>query len=155
MLRKFGVNLWAFWKIREKKSQWIKYGRAQKMLRVKCVLSKIELEFLKSPESFNANYAYGIKHRLNRKVKALSEEMELLQKSGFLNLTEINNNLTEFRKIPGTEQNSNQSAINPFLKLDGAFGGIWTRDHYLTKVTPHRTRLRRQILVLLSNNMRY
>jgi hypothetical protein len=26
----------------------------------------------------------------------------------------------------------------------GAFGGIWTRDHYLTKVTPHRARLRRQ-----------
>ena len=31
----------------------------------------------------------------------------------------------------------------------GAFGGIWTRDHYLTKVTPHRARLRRLNLVLL------
>ena len=29
----------------------------------------------------------------------------------------------------------------------GAFGGIWTRDHYLTKVTPHRARLRRQMCV--------
>ena len=28
-------------------------------------------------------------------------------------------------------------------EMDGAFGGIWTRDHYLTKVTPHRARLRR------------
>ncbi len=25
----------------------------------------------------------------------------------------------------------------------GASGGIWTRDHYLTKVTPHRARLPR------------
>ena len=32
--------------------------------------------------------------------------------------------------------------------LNGAFGGIWTRDHYLTKVTPHRARLRRQIRVI-------
>ena len=33
---------------------------------------------------------------------------------------------------PPAEQNRN-----------GASGGIWTRDHYLTKVTPHRARLPR------------
>ena len=42
--------------------------------------------------------------------------------------------------------------------MDGAFGGIWTRDHYLTKVTPHWARLRRQTCVpvkelLLGNKM--
>jgi len=110
---------------------------------VKNLLSKVELEFLKSPENFNANYAYGIKHRLNCKVKALQEELGLLQKSGFLNLTGISKNLTENSKICLEQQEQNQLVNNPFLKLVGAFGGIWTRDHYLTKVTPHRTRLRR------------
>gem|GEM_PF-4370042 len=36
---------------------------------------------------------------------------------------------------------------------DGAFGGIWTRDHYLTKVTPHRARLRRHTCVVLRETM--
>ncbi len=36
----------------------------------------------------------------------------------------------------------------------GAFGGIWTRDHYLTKVTPHRARLRRQIMSLPPKQLR-
>ena len=40
--------------------------------------------------------------------------------------------------------NANESS----LKMEvGAFGGIWTRDHYLTKVTPHRARLRRQTVL--------
>jgi hypothetical protein len=63
------------------------------------LLSKIELEFLKSPESFNANYSYGIKHRLNCKVKSRQEEVGLLQKSGFLNLTEFSKSTTENSKI--------------------------------------------------------
>jgi hypothetical protein len=76
------------------------------------MLSKIELEFLKSPESFNANYTYGIRHRLNRKVKALSEEIGLLQKSGYLNLTEnckVNSDLTEICK---NQQNPNQAVLS-------------------------------------------
>ena len=41
------------------------------------------------------------------------------------------------------------------LKMEsGAFGGIWTRDHYLTKVTPHRARLRRHTCVVLRETMR-
>jgi hypothetical protein len=37
-------------------------------------------------------------------------------------------------------------------KQNGAFGGIWTRDHYLTKVTPHRARLRRHFVFLLESD---
>ena len=48
---------------------------------------------------------------------------------------------------PNVVQNSNNSSPNPKLSKFGAFGGIWTRDHYLTKVTPHRARLRRHFLV--------
>src|SRR5665647_1845142 len=93
------------------------------------MLSKIELEFLKSPESFNANYAYGIKHRLNSKVKALQEELGLLQKSGFLNLTESNKNLTDFSKNI-TENNKNQNCDQSLnwsaLSNRGAEDGIRT-----------------------------
>ncbi len=78
---------------------------------MKKLLSKIEIEFLKSPESFNANYAYGIKHRLNCKVKTLREELELLKKSGFLNLTGNSNNLTDFNKIPPNNQGQNRVAF--------------------------------------------
>ena|SRR5665647_31198 len=83
------------------------------------MLSKIELEFLKSPESFNANYAYGIKHRLNSKVKALQEELGLLQKSGFLNLTDFSKIITENKKNQNCDQGSNQSALSNWGAEDG------------------------------------
>jgi hypothetical protein len=101
------------------------------------MLSKIELEFLKFPESFNANYAYGIKHRLNCKVKALSEEIGLLQKSGFLNLTGISKNLTENNKIitensksENCNQGNNWAAFN---NQDGGPSRTRTGDLWLQK----------------------
>jgi hypothetical protein len=103
------------------------------------MLSKIELEFLKSPENFKANYAYGIKHRLNCKVKALQEEMGLLQKSGFLNLTESNKNLTDFSKI-NTENSKNQNCDqgNNWAAFNNKNGGpsrTRTGDLWLVKPT--------------------
>ncbi len=120
------------------------------------MLSKSESAYLRNPQSVNPNYAYVLEHRIRAKVAAFQEEMSLLNSAG---ITENCKNLTDFRKIPSSfisgEITVNQGSFNRSIAEIGAFGGIWTRDHYLTKVTPHRTRLRRQILVLLSNNMRY
>jgi hypothetical protein len=50
------------------------------------------------------------------------------------------------------------SRVGFFCRV-GASGGIWTRDHYLTKVTPHRARLPRRAYavpvkeLLLANKM--
>ncbi len=74
------------------------------------MLSQAEIKFLRNPEAFNRNYSYAMTHRLNLKVKALSEELGLLQKAGYL--TESSKNLTENCKIiteNRTNQLSNQS----------------------------------------------
>ena len=102
------------------------------------MLSKNELEYLKNPSSFNANYSKVLRHRINSKTRALTEEISLLTTAGLI--TRNCNQVTEF-------SNPNQN-LNQVVSMNqgrcGASGGIWTRDHYLTKVTPHRTRLRRQ-----------
>ena len=108
------------------------------------MLSKIELEFLKSPESFDADYSRVLRHRVNSKVRELREEMELLQKWDF-GVTGDCNGVTEF----STVSRIRKVQIMLLLGKCGAFGGIWTRDHYLTKVTPHRARLRRQTIFSL------
>ena len=43
-------------------------------------------------------------------------------------------------------QSARNSSLNQNPSTSRASGGIWTRDHYLTKVTPHRARLPRHIL---------
>ena len=42
------------------------------------MLSQIELEYLRSPQSFNANYRRVLHHRIRAKVRDLSQEMPLL-----------------------------------------------------------------------------
>jgi hypothetical protein len=49
------------------------------------VLSQKEIEYLRSPESFNSNYKYFLKHQIKNKVKSLSDELVLLSDAGFLN----------------------------------------------------------------------
>ena len=101
------------------------------------MLSKNELEFLKSPESFNSDYSRVLRCRIKAKTAQLHEQLALFEGSG-LSVTENCNGITEFC-------NSKMSLNQVLLEICGAFGGIWTRDHYLTKVTPHRARLRRQM----------
>jgi hypothetical protein len=55
------------------------------------MLSAVELEYLKSPERFNANYSRLLKHRIRGKVKALSSELSILKHAGFLGVTESHN----------------------------------------------------------------
>ena len=71
------------------------------------MLSKIELEFLKSPENFDADYRRVLRHRVNSKVQELREEIALLQKCGF-GVTENCNGVTEF----SNGQQSLNQAIN-------------------------------------------
>jgi hypothetical protein len=73
------------------------------------MLSKIELEFLKSPEHFSSDYSYVIKHRLKGKIRSLQEELALLGNAGFL--TENSRNLTEFSKIYRINQGLNQAVF--------------------------------------------
>ncbi len=49
------------------------------------MLSQKEIEYLRSPESFNSNYKYFLKHQIKNKVQALSDELVLLSDAGFLN----------------------------------------------------------------------
>jgi hypothetical protein len=77
------------------------------------MLSAIELEYLKNPECFGANYAYVLKHRIKQKVSALQEELAFLNSAGFL--TESCKNLTEISK---NQKSLNQVAfMNQSLKV--------------------------------------
>ena len=58
------------------------------------MLSKTELEFLKNPSSFDANYAKSLRHRINTKTRELKEEMQLLARSGIV--AENSNPAAEF-----------------------------------------------------------
>ncbi len=117
------------------------------------MFSKAELEYLKNPRSVSDAYGYVLKNRIRVKAQALQEELALLNGMGILQNSV--RSPTENCKVNAGQITANQPA---FLKSNmeiGAFGGIWTRDHYLTKVTPHRARLRRQISGLPHKQIRY
>ena len=77
---------------------------------MKNLLSKIELEFLKSPENFDVDYRRVLRHRVNLKVQGLREEMALLQKCCF-GVTEKCNGVTEFCNGQQNQQDLNQVAF--------------------------------------------
>ena len=74
------------------------------------MLSKIELEFLKSPESFNADYSRVLRHRIKAKTTQLRDELALLEESG-LSVTENCNGVTEFSNGQQNQQSLNQAAF--------------------------------------------
>jgi hypothetical protein len=73
------------------------------------MLSKVELEFLKSPKSFNADYARVLRHRIKTKTIQMCDELSLLESSG-LSVTENCNGVTEFCNGQQNQQGSNQVA---------------------------------------------
>jgi hypothetical protein len=75
------------------------------------MLSRIEIEFLKSPESFDPNYRRVLRHRVNLKIREIREELELLERCG-LSVTENCNGVTESRN---GQQNSNQAALQEIV----------------------------------------
>jgi hypothetical protein len=48
------------------------------------MLSQTEIEFLRNPENFGRKYSKSLRHRLNRKVKTLRQELSLLEEAGFI-----------------------------------------------------------------------
>ena len=117
------------------------------------MLAKTELEFLKSPGHFSKGYARVLRYRIKAKSAQLRSELSLLDMTR-LNVTENCNGVTDFITVNRIKKAQNRLTFKKQAEI-GAFGGIWTRDHYLTKVTPHRARLRRHFLFLLERNMRY
>ncbi len=53
------------------------------------MLSQKEIEFLKSPESFTADYSYVLKHKIKSKVRTLNEDLALLERAGLIEFSKI------------------------------------------------------------------
>ena len=86
------------------------------------MLSKIELEFLESPERFDASYSRVLRHRLVVKAERLHRELALLEANG-LGVTENRNAIREFRNLG---QPANSANLDAFRERFGAGGGIRT-----------------------------
>ena len=83
------------------------------------MLSKVEMEYLRFPESFDANYSKVLRHRIRDKVQSLQEELMLLDSAGFLPVMEKYNSVTEFRN---GESVLNQAAFDNRVVLRPGFG---------------------------------
>jgi hypothetical protein len=69
-------------------------------------LAKKKLKFLRAPQSFSADYSCVLKHKIKSKVKALNDELELLQRAGLIEFSKI----IEISKIcPRNEKLENRS----------------------------------------------
>lgn len=80
------------------------------------MLSQKEIEFLLSPENFNSNSKYFLKHQIKNKVQALSKELVLLSNAGFLdNLSETSKNLRGFNKTQNNEMSLNQASFKNLM----------------------------------------
>ena len=71
------------------------------------MLSQIELEFLKSPERFDANYRRVLRHRIKAKVEQLHYELPLLA-----SIIKDCNSVTDFRN---GQISSNQAAFKEWM----------------------------------------
>ena len=90
---------------------------------VKVMLSKAEMEFLKAPEKFNADYSRVLRHRIKVKSAQMREHAILLQGSG-LNVTENCNAVTN---SCNANPSSNKALNVKISENGGALAGIWTR----------------------------
>jgi hypothetical protein len=87
------------------------------------MLSKKELKFLESPQSFDPAYSRVLRYRIKAKSAQLREALLLLQGNG-LSVTENCNSVTEY-------SNANQSLNQVYFckkhEKISAPAGIWTR----------------------------
>ena len=80
------------------------------------MLRKIELEFLKYTERFNADYSRVLRHRIKAKTIQIHDELSLLDWAG-LGVTENCNSVTEFCNGQQNQQGLNHVAfIGGFLR---------------------------------------
>ena len=80
------------------------------------MLSKNELKFLESPESFDPGYSRVLRHRIKAKKAELLKQLASLDSSG-LNVTENCNNVTEFSNGQQKQQTLNQAAFQNLWSL--------------------------------------
>jgi hypothetical protein len=86
------------------------------------MLSQKEIEYLRTPENFNSNYKYFLKHQIKNKVQALQDELELLSDAGFLNsLSESSKNLRGFNNTQNNEISLNKDY---FVKREWTGGDL-------------------------------
>ena len=86
------------------------------------MLSKIELQYLESPEQFAARYRKVLRHRIKAKILTLTAEMRLLT-----TVTDFSNLVTEFRNpIAGNSEKERSPNQPAFGEMAGARGGIRT-----------------------------
>ena len=80
------------------------------------MFSQKEIEFLRTPDKFNANYRYYLKHQIKNKVHALNEEFILLQNAGFLDsLRESSKGLWDYTKNSLNEKSSKQASFKNLM----------------------------------------
>ena len=72
------------------------------------MLSQVEIDYLRTPERFNANYCKALRHRIRGKVQALREELALLESAGFMRVMADCDAVTDFYN---TEQSLNQAPM--------------------------------------------
>ena len=83
---------------------------AQRQSLVRNMLSKTELEFLKAPQNFVADYRRALRHRIKSKVETIKSEIALLEAHG-VSVTENCNGVTEFCNGQQNKQSLNQAAL--------------------------------------------
>ena len=87
------------------------------------MLSKAETEFMKHPEKFEPSYAKVLRHRVNSKMCAFREEINLLENMG-VSVTPNRNQITE---ISNYQQTPNNAVLGERPENCGAPAGIRTR----------------------------
>ena len=90
------------------------------------MLSKTELDFLKAPETFEADYRRTLRFRLKSKVEKIRSEIALLEANG-ISVTENCNGVTEFCNGQQNQKSANQAAFGKQGCGFGAPAGIRTR----------------------------
>jgi hypothetical protein len=80
------------------------------------MLSKTEIEFLKNPEGFGADYRRVMRHRVKAKAEEFRVQIALLQGYGAfegtgLSVTENCNGVTEFCNGQNNQKSPNQAAL--------------------------------------------
>ncbi len=80
------------------------------------MLSQKEIEFLRSPDKFNANYRYYLKHQIKNKVQAFDEELLLLQNAGFLDSLRVSTkSLRDSTKDVLNEKSSGKASFREMM----------------------------------------
>ena len=74
------------------------------------MLTKTELQFLKSPESFSGDYSRVLRHRIKAKTSQMRDEFVLLESAG-ISVTENCNGVTEFCNGQQNQKSPNQAVL--------------------------------------------